>query len=117
MANLGALDFAGGSPVHISSGTAALAISLFLGRRRGYGTDALAYRPANVGFIVLGTALIWFAWFGFNAGSALGANLRSVQVAVVTFLSASMGGITWVSGRACAALPPQQLTSLPPAPA
>jgi len=76
---LGGLDFAGGTPVHISSGTAALAISIYLGKRRGYGTDRLAYKPHNTSYVVLGTVFLWFGWFGFNGGSALGANLRAVQ--------------------------------------
>ncbi|CAD6897873.1 unnamed protein product [Tilletia controversa] len=93
---LGGLDFAGGTPVHISSGTAALAISIFLGRRKGYGTEALAYRPHNVAYVVLGTALLWFGWNGFNGGSALGANLRAVQAIVVTNIAAAVGGLTWM---------------------
>ncbi|EPQ29807.1 uncharacterized protein PFL1_02480 [Pseudozyma flocculosa PF-1] len=93
---MGGLDFAGGTPVHISSGTAALAISMFLGKRKGYGTEALAYRPHNVSYVVLGTVFIWFGWFGFNGGSALGANLRAVQAMMVTQISASVGGLTWM---------------------
>lgn len=61
---LGGLDFAGGTPVHISSGTAALAISIYLGKRRGYGTEALAYKPHNTSYVVLGTVMLWFGWFG-----------------------------------------------------
>jgi Amt family ammonium transporter len=93
---LGGLDFAGGTPVHISSGTAALAISIYLGKRRGYGTERLAYKPHNTSYVVLGTALLWFGWFGFNGGSAGAANLRAVQACIVTNLSASVGGITWM---------------------
>jgi hypothetical protein len=93
---LGGLDFAGGTPVHISSGTAALAISLYLGKRRGYGTDRLAYKPHNTTYVVLGTVFLWFGWFGFNGGSALGANLRAVQACIVTNLAASVGGLTWM---------------------
>ncbi|TFK33405.1 ammonium transporter [Crucibulum laeve] len=93
---LGGLDFAGGTPVHISSGTAALAISVYLGRRRGYGTERLAYKPHNTTYVVLGTVLLWFGWFGFNGGSALSANLRAVQACIVTNLSAAVGGITWM---------------------
>lgn len=96
MNKLGTLDFAGGTPVHISSGTAALAISLFLGRRKGYGTETLAYRPHNVSYVVLGTVLLWFGWNGFNGGSAIGANLRAVMAMVVTNLSAAVGGLTWM---------------------
>jgi len=93
---LGGLDFAGGTPVHISSGTAGLAISLFLGKRRGYGTERLAYKPQNTSYVILGTVLLWFGWFGFNGGSALGANLRAIQACIVTNLAASVGGLTWM---------------------
>jgi len=61
---LGGLDFAGGTPVHIASGSAALAISVYLGKRRGYGTEALAYKPHNTTYVVLGTIMLWFGWFG-----------------------------------------------------
>lgn len=93
---LGGLDFAGGTPVHINSGTAALAISVYLGKRRGYGTERLAYKPHNTTYVVLGTVLLWFGWFGFNGGSALSANLRAVQACIVTNLAASVGAITWM---------------------
>ncbi|KAK5054736.1 ammonium transporter Amt1 [Exophiala bonariae] len=92
---MGGLDFAGGTPVHISSGAAALAYSLMLGKRRGHGTHELNYRPHNVTHIVIGTVFLWVGWFGFNAGSALAANLRAVMAAVVTNLAASVGGLTW----------------------
>jgi Amt family ammonium transporter len=93
---LGNLDFAGGTPVHISAGTAALAISFYLKKRRGYGTAALAYVPHNTTYVVLGTVFFWFGWFGFNGGSALGANLRAAQACIVTNLAASVGGLTWM---------------------
>ncbi|OCT52345.1 Ammonium transporter [Cladophialophora carrionii] len=93
--NMGGLDFAGGTPVHIASGSAALAYSLMLGKRRGHGTHELNYRPHNVTHIVIGTVFLWVGWFGFNAGSALAANLRAVMAAVVTNLAASVGGLTW----------------------
>ncbi|EXJ82142.1 hypothetical protein A1O1_08211 [Capronia coronata CBS 617.96] len=92
---MGGLDFAGGTPVHISSGAAALAYSLMLGKRRGHGTHELNYRPHNVTHIVIGTVFLWVGWFGFNAGSALAANLRAVMATVVTNLAACVGGITW----------------------
>ena len=63
----GSYDFAGGTPVHISSGSAALAISIYLGKRRGYGTEALAYKPQNTTYVVLGTIFLWFGWFGKKA--------------------------------------------------
>ncbi|KAF9066756.1 ammonium transporter [Rhodocollybia butyracea] len=93
---LGGLDFAGGSPVHISSGSAALAISIYLGKRKGYGTERLAYKPNNTSYVILGTALLWFGWFGFNGGSALSANLRAAMACTVTNLAASTGGLTWM---------------------
>ncbi|KAM6492039.1 ammonium transporter [Amanita muscaria] len=93
---LGGLDFAGGTPVHISSGTAALAISVYLGKRRGYGTERLAYKPQNTTYVILGTVFLWFGWFGFNGGSALSANLRAAQACIVTNLAASVGGLTWM---------------------
>jgi Amt family ammonium transporter len=92
---LGGLDFAGGTPVHIASGATALAYSLMLGKRRGHGTHELNYRPHNVTHVVIGTVFLWVGWFGFNAGSALSANLRAVMAAVVTNLAASVGGVTW----------------------
>ncbi|KXN83304.1 Ammonium transporter 1, partial [Leucoagaricus sp. SymC.cos] len=93
---MGGLDFAGGTPVHIVSGTAALAISVYLGKRRGYGTERLAYKPHNTTYVVLGTVFLWFGWFGFNGGSALSANLRAIQACIVTNLAASVGGLTWM---------------------
>ncbi|PPQ82344.1 hypothetical protein CVT24_002315 [Panaeolus cyanescens] len=93
---LGGLDFAGGTPVHISSGTAALAISIYLGKRRGYGTEHFAYKPHNTTYVVLGTVFLWFGWFGFNGGSALSANLRAIQACIVTNLAAAVSGITWM---------------------
>lgn len=95
ISELGGLDFAGGTPVHIASGAAALAYSFVIGKRTGYGTDEVRYRPHNVTHIVLGTVFIWVGYLGFNSGSALGANIRSVMALVVTNLSASVGGVTW----------------------
>ena len=77
----GALDFAGGTVVHINAGAAALALALLLGRRRGWPKERI--RPHNVPFVMLGAGLLWFGWFGFNAGSALGAN----QLAGFAFLN------------------------------
>ncbi len=95
-AKMGVLDFAGGTPVHISSGAAALAISVYLGKRKGWGTEKLSYRPHNTSYVVLGTVMLWFGWFGFNGGSALSANLRAAQACIVTNLAASVGGLTWM---------------------
>ncbi|KAJ4301977.1 ammonium transporter Amt1 [Collariella sp. IMI 366227] len=94
---MGGLDFAGGTPVHISSGAAALAYSLMLGKRTGYTkVQGLPYRPHNVTHVVLGTVFLWVGWFGFNGGSALAANLRAVMACIVTHIAASVGGgVTW----------------------
>ena len=92
---MGGLDFAGGTPVHIASGSAALAYSMMLGKRRGHGTHELNYRPHNVTHIVIGTVFLWVGWFGFNAGSAGGVSLRAVLAAANTNLAACVGGITW----------------------
>lgn len=94
---LGGLDFAGGTPVHISSGAAALAYSLMLGKRIGYNDlHGLPYRPHNVTHVIIGTVFLWVGWFGFNGGSALGGNLRAVSACVVTHFAACTGGFTWV---------------------
>jgi Amt family ammonium transporter len=93
---MGGLDFAGGTPVHISSGTAALAMSIYLGKRRGYGTDRLAYKPNNTSYVILGTVFLWFGWFGFNGGSALSANVRAANACIITNLAASVSGLTWM---------------------
>lgn len=93
---LGGLDFAGGTPVHISSGAAALAYSLMLGKRVGYESNAgMPFRPHNVTHVVLGTVMLYVGWFGFNGGSALAANLRAVMALLVTNISAAVGGLTW----------------------
>jgi Amt family ammonium transporter len=94
---MGGLDFAGGTPVHIASGAAALAYSLMLGKRAGYSaTNGLPYRPHNVTHVVLGTVFLWVGWFGFNGGSALAANIRAVMACFVTHTAAATGGVTWV---------------------
>lgn len=92
---LGGLDFAGGTPVHIASGSAALAYSYMLGKRNGFGTQKLNYRPHNINNIVIGTVFLWVGWFGFNAGSALSADMRAVMAAVVTNLAAGTAGVAW----------------------
>ncbi|KAF9361712.1 hypothetical protein BGX26_000067 [Mortierella sp. AD094] len=90
---MGGLDFAGGTPVHISSGAAALAYAIVLGKRTG---DQKEFRPHSMSNVVIGTCFIWFGWFGFNGGSALSANLRAAMACVVTNLAASTAGLTWV---------------------
>jgi len=92
---LGALDFAGGTVVHITSGVSALVCALVLGKRLGYGAAPMP--PHNVTMTVLGTALLWFGWFGFNAGSSLGANGLAVNAFVVTHLAAAMAMLTWLT--------------------
>src|SRR5688572_14107377 len=90
---LGALDFAGGTVVHISSGVAALVAAMVLGRRKGFGKDPM--EPHNVPYVVLGAGILWFGWFGFNAGSALGANGLAANALVTTHLAAAVGAVTW----------------------
>lgn len=92
---LGVYDFAGGTVVHTTAGFSALAYSLVLGKRRGHGTRELNYRPHNIAFVVIGTMLIWFGWFGFNGGSSMSANLRAVVACINTNISASVGGVFW----------------------
>ncbi|MFZ5652053.1 MAG: ammonium transporter [Bacillota bacterium] len=91
---MGALDFAGGTVVHISSGVSGLVAALVLGRRKGYGSEPMI--PHQLPFTVLGAALLWFGWFGFNAGSALSANGLAASAFVVTNTSAAMAALSWV---------------------
>ena len=91
--NLGALDFAGGTVVHINAGIAALMVVLFIGKRHGLKDKAIL--PHNLPFTILGTALLWFGWFGFNAGSSLGANGLAVNAFVVTNTAAAAAGLSW----------------------
>jgi len=93
---MGTLDFAGGGPVHITSGVGALSYSIWLGKRKGYGTASLAYKPQNTTYVILGTVLLWFGWFGFNGGSALASNMRAAQAIFVTNVAAAVGGLTWM---------------------
>jgi Amt family ammonium transporter len=92
---LGVLDFAGGTVVHLSSGIAALVAALFIGRRTGLVQPAT--EPHDVPMTVLGAGLLWFGWFGFNAGSALGANGLAANAFVTTNTAAGMAAITWVT--------------------
>ncbi len=95
LARVGALDFAGGAVVHISSGISALVCVMVLGARRGYGTDYMA--PHNLPMVLLGTGLLWLGWFGFNAGSALGANETAVAAFVATQAAAVTGAVAWMT--------------------
>jgi Amt family ammonium transporter len=91
---LGALDFAGGTVVHISSGFGALALALVIGKRIGFGDQDM--EPHNIPMTMLGAALLWFGWFGFNAGSALAANGLAANAFVVTNTSAAAGALAWL---------------------
>ena len=91
----GVLDFAGGSVVHMNSGLAALAAAWIIGRRLRHGEEPMDSH--NVPFVILGAALLWFGWFGFNAGSELAANGVAVMAFVVTNTAAAMGAVTWMA--------------------
>jgi Amt family ammonium transporter len=91
---LGALDFAGGTVVHITSGVSALVCAAVLGRRQGYGWASM--EPHNATMTILGTALLWFGWFGFNAGSALGSGALAVSAFVATHVAAASAALTWL---------------------
>ena len=93
---MGTLDWAGGTPVHINSGTTALAISAYLGKRKDYGTPRLRYAPSSNILIALGTVLLWFGWFGFNGGSSLASDFSATQAFFNTHIAACAGGMTWV---------------------
>ncbi|WVQ82370.1 hypothetical protein IAT38_004498 [Cryptococcus sp. DSM 104549] len=92
----GVLDYAGGVPVEIASGTAGLAYSYFIGKRRGYGTDRVLFKPSNVGNVVLGTVFLWVGWLGFNGGSCFGASLKAALAVFNTNLAGSVGGVVWL---------------------
>ncbi|HOW56912.1 MAG TPA: ammonium transporter, partial [Smithellaceae bacterium] len=93
MKSLGALDFAGGIVVHVSSGISALVFALLLGKRIGYNHKPI--RPHNLPFTVLGAALLWFGWFGFNAGSALAADGLAANAFITTNTATAAAGLTW----------------------
>ena len=88
------LDFAGGTVVHLNAGVAGLVAAYVVGKRHGYGTDNFA--PYDLSLAVIGTGLLWVGWFGFNGGSALGANSRAVFAIVATHLAACAGALTWM---------------------
>jgi Amt family ammonium transporter len=90
----GLLDFAGGTVVHLNAGVAGLVAAYVIGNRRGFGHDNLA--PYDLSLAVIGTGLLWVGWFGFNGGSALGANARAVYAITATHLAASAGALTWM---------------------
>jgi Amt family ammonium transporter len=90
----GALDFAGGTVVHISSGVSALVCALVIGKRLGYGSDPMP--PHNMPFVLIGAALLWFGWFGFNAGSALAANALASSAFVATNTATAAAALSWM---------------------
>ncbi|MBF0524173.1 MAG: ammonium transporter [Deltaproteobacteria bacterium] len=91
---MGALDFAGGTVVHISSGISALAAAIVIGKRRGYGSTH--FIPHNLPMTITGAGLLWFGWFGFNAGSALAANGLAASAFVVTHMASAAAALTWI---------------------
>jgi Amt family ammonium transporter len=92
--NLLAIDFAGGTAVHINAGAAGLALALVLGKRRGFGRDPM--RPHNLPLVMAGAGLLWFGWFGFNAGSALSANGQAAEVFVTTLVATGAAALGWL---------------------
>jgi ammonium transporter, Amt family len=100
LAKMGALDFAGGSVVHINAGAAGLVVAYALGPRTGYGREA--FSPFNLGLTMVGTGLLWVGWFGFNAGSALAADGRAGMALAVTHLAAATGALAWMGMEAWA---------------
>ncbi len=94
LAKIGALDFAGGMVVHVSSGFGALALAFLLGKRYGYGEHSI--EPHSIPLTLIGLAMLWFGWFGFNGGSALQANEVAVNAVVVTFIASCFAGLTWM---------------------
>ncbi len=100
--NLGALDFAGGTVVHINAGVAALAAALVMGPRKGYagyGNGTEAFIPHNLPMTILGAGLLWFGWFGFNAGSALGANALASSAFTATHLATCAATLSWIGAE------------------
>lgn len=95
LSKMGGLDFAGGAVVHISAGASALACALAVGRRRGWRTDYMP--PHNLPFVLLGTGLLWFGWFGFNGGSARGANAVAMGALIATQVAAAASALTWMT--------------------
>jgi Amt family ammonium transporter len=94
LAELGLLDFAGGTVIHISAGISALALVLLLGQRHGFRKDAMD--PSNIPLVLIGTALLWFGWFGFNAGSSLAADGLAANAFVATNTAAAAAALTWI---------------------
>ncbi|MDR1091976.1 MAG: ammonium transporter [Prevotella sp.] len=97
MQQMGAIDFAGGTVVHINAGVSALVMAILLGRRKGYRTIGHPIPPHNIPFVVIGTALLWIGWFGFNAGSGLAADGLAANAFLVTHLATAIAAVTWMS--------------------
>jgi Amt family ammonium transporter len=96
MQEMGAIDFAGGTVVHINAGVSALVMAIMLGRRKGYRTIGHPIPPHNIPFVVLGTALLWLGWFGFNAGSGLAADGIAANALLVTHLATAVAALVWM---------------------
>lgn len=94
LASIGSVDFAGGDVVHISSGISALVLAIILGKRKGY--ETMTYRIHNIPFVLLGAALLWFGWFGFNAGSALAADGLAAHAFMTSAISAATALVVWM---------------------
>lgn len=94
LAAIGSVDFAGGNVVHISSGVSALVLATYLGRRKGY--EKTSYRIHNIPFVVLGASLLWFGWFGFNAGSALAADGLAAHAFITSAISSAAALVSWM---------------------
>ena len=94
--SFGVIDFAGGLVVHTSAGLSALAAALVVGRHRDSGRKQKEARPADIPYVILGASILWFGWFGFNAGSALAANILAVNALVVTNLAAAAAAVSWM---------------------
>ena len=97
LGELGAIDFAGGLVGHINAGVAALVLVLLLGKRKGFGDEAI--RPHSLPFTLIGTGILWFGWFGFNAGSALAADASAINAMVTTQIGAALGALGWVAAE------------------
>jgi ammonium transporter, Amt family len=97
MDEMGALDFAGGAVVHMSSGSAALAGALYIGKRKGYGQSPIT--PHNLPMTILGAGLLWFGWFGFNAGSALAVDEIAVNAFVTTHIATALAALGWITAE------------------
>jgi Amt family ammonium transporter len=97
MGSMGAIDFAGGTVVHINAGVSALVMALMLGRRKAYRPGGQPITPHNIPFVVIGAALLWLGWFGFNAGSGLAADGLAANAFLVTHLATAIAAVTWMT--------------------